>query len=66
FIGATKGREMRNSMFVAASTFFVVFYGFAFLGNHALWLAMLSFMAMRGFSLGVVLMRQWRKGTFLA
>lgn len=66
FIGATKGREMRNSMFVAASTFFVVFYGFAFLGNHALWLAMLSFMAMRGFSLGIVLFRQWRKGTFLA
>lgn len=66
FIGATKGREMRNSMFVAASTFFVVFYGFAFLGNHALWLAMLSFMAMRGFSLGIVLFRQWRQGTFLA
>ncbi|EPA8368305.1 MATE family efflux transporter DinF [Vibrio fluvialis] len=66
FIGATKGREMRNSMFVAACTFFVVFYGFAFWGNHALWLAMLSFMAMRGLSLGIVLFRQWRLGTFLA
>ncbi|EKO3933361.1 MATE family efflux transporter DinF [Vibrio fluvialis] len=66
FIGATKGREMRNSMFVAACTFFVVFYGFAFWGNHALWLAMLSFMAMRGLSLGIVLLRQWRLGTFLA
>lgn len=66
FIGATKGREMRNSMFVAACTFFVVFYGFAFWGNHALWLAMLSFMAMRGLSLGIVLRRQWRLGTFLA
>ncbi|MBY8074489.1 MATE family efflux transporter DinF [Vibrio fluvialis] len=66
FIGGTKGREMRNSMFVAACTFFVVFYGFAFWGNHALWLAMLSFMAMRGLSLGIVLLRQWRLGTFLA
>lgn len=66
FIGATKGREMRNSMFVAACTFFVVFYGVAFWGNHALWLAMLSFMAMRGLSLGIVLLRQWRLGTFLA
>ncbi|EKO3562197.1 MATE family efflux transporter DinF [Vibrio fluvialis] len=66
FIGATKGREMRNSMFVAACTFFVVFYGFAFWGNHALWLAMLSFMAMRGLSLGIVLLRQWRQGSFLA
>lgn len=66
FIGATKGREMRNSMFVAACTFFVVFYGFAFWGNHALWLAMLSFMAMRGLSLGIVLLRQWWLGTFLA
>lgn len=66
FIGATKGREMRNSMFAAACTFFVVFYGFAFWGNHALWLAMLSFMAMRGLSLGIVLLRQWRQGSFLA
>lgn len=66
FIGATKGREMRNSMFVAAVTYFVLFFAFSDWGNHALWLAMLSFMAMRGVSLGVLLVKQWRSGTFLA
>lgn len=66
FIGATKGKEMRNSMFVAAMAFFVVFFGLSSWGNHALWFAMLSFMAMRGLSLAVVLIVQWRQGTFLA
>ncbi|PWI34679.1 MATE family efflux transporter DinF [Vibrio albus] len=65
FIGATKGREMRNTMFVAACTFFVVFYLFYPLQNHALWAAMLSFMAMRGLSLGVILTLQWRREAFL-
>ncbi len=64
FIGATKGKEMRNSMVVATSTFFVMFYLFSQYGNHALWLAMLSFMIMRGLSLAVVMMRQWTKGIF--
>ncbi|MBD1566227.1 MATE family efflux transporter DinF [Vibrio sp. SA48] len=65
FIGATKGKEMRNSMFVAMCCFFGVFYTFSFLDNHALWLAMLSFMAMRGIGLGIVLLSQWRRGEFL-
>ncbi|WP_256930545.1 hypothetical protein, partial [Vibrio cholerae] len=34
-------------------------------GNHALWLAMLSFMALRGFTLGATFYTQWRAGTFL-
>ncbi len=66
FIGATKGKEMRNSMFVATSTFFVMFYLFSQYGNHALWLAMLSFMLMRGVSLGLLMFSQWRRGVFLA
>ncbi|WP_136487363.1 MATE family efflux transporter DinF [Vibrio sp. H11] len=66
FIGATKGREMRNCMFVAGLTYFVLFFAFSDWGNHALWLAMLGFMAMRGVSLGVLLVKQWRSGTFLA
>ncbi len=57
---------MRNSMFVAASAFFVAFFAFESMGNHALWIAMLSFMAMRGVGLGVVFFRQWRADTFLA
>lgn len=65
FIGATKGREMRNSMFLAMCSFFLVFYTFQSLGNHALWLAMLSFMAVRGATLAVVFTRQWQRDTFL-
>lgn len=66
FVGATKGSEMRNSMFVSTSTFFVIFYLSQDLGNHALWLAMLGFMAMRGVSLALVLANQWRQNRFLA
>lgn len=65
FIGATKGREMRNSMFVATLTYFAVYFLLQFLGNHALWAAMLSFMLMRGVSLGYLLQRQWRADQFL-
>ncbi|WP_174269678.1 MATE family efflux transporter DinF [Vibrio scophthalmi] len=66
FVGATKGREMRNGMFVATCSYFVIFYLCASWQNHALWLAMLSFMAMRGITLALVLRHQWRKGAFLA
>ena len=66
FVGATKGKDMRNSMFVATSSFFVVFYLFAEWENHALWFAMTSFMLMRGIGLGVIFLYQWHKDTFLA
>lgn len=53
FIGATATGPMRNSMLI--STLFVflpVFYiSIDHLGNHALWLAMLSYMFARGFTL---------------
>ena len=65
FIGATKGREMRNSMFVATCVFFVVFYVWSGWGNHALWFAMLSFMAVRGITLALLLGQQWRRDVFL-
>ena len=44
--------------------FFGLFFGFSDMGNHALWLAMLGFMAMRGMSLGVIFYRQWREERF--
>lgn len=66
FVGATKGKDMRNSMFIATCCFFGVFYLALSWQNHALWLAMLSFMGMRGVGLGVVFISQWRKGEFLA
>ncbi|EEY98056.1 DNA-damage-inducible protein F [Vibrio sp. RC586] len=65
FIGATKGKEMRNSMAISAVAFFMAYWLSASYGNHALWLAMLSFMALRGVTLGIALATQWRAGTFL-
>ncbi|MCL9776477.1 MATE family efflux transporter DinF [Vibrio methylphosphonaticus] len=66
FIGATKGKEMRNSMFIATCCFFLIFTLSAEWGNHALWFAMISFMLMRGVGLAVIFIQQWRKGAFLA
>ncbi len=64
FIGATRGKEMRNSMFLASCTFFIVWGLAADFGNHALWAAMISFMAMRGVTLAITFWRQWRSGSF--
>ena len=66
FIGATKGKEMRNSMVISTTAFFSMFYLFSQYGNHALWLAMLSFMIIRGLSLAMVLVGQWKRGVFFA
>ncbi|CZF84400.1 DNA-damage-inducible protein F [Grimontia celer] len=66
FIGATRGREMRNTMFVAMAGFFVIWWLLSGWGNHALWAAMLGFMALRGLTLGVLFIHQWRRDTFLA
>ncbi|MFH7586653.1 MATE family efflux transporter DinF [Oceanimonas smirnovii] len=53
FIGATQGRAMRNMMLVSTlGVFFPVWWLSQSLGNHALWLAMLCFMAARGLTLG--------------
>ncbi|AEY00430.1 DNA-damage-inducible protein F [Oceanimonas sp. GK1] len=53
FIGATQGRAMRNMMLVSTlGVFFPVWWLSQGLGNHALWLAMLCFMAARGLTLG--------------
>lgn len=65
FIGATRGTEMRNSMFVAICFFFAVWWLLSGWGNHALWGAMLGFMAMRGISLAVIFTYQWQKNIFL-
>ncbi|GHA43638.1 MATE family efflux transporter DinF [Photobacterium aphoticum] len=65
FIGATRGREMRNSMFVAICVFFAVWWGLSAYGNHALWAAMLAFMGMRGLGLAVIFAYQWHKDIFL-
>ena len=49
FIGATATRAMLLSMAVAAISFFALYYGLRpILANHALWLAFLIYLFMRG------------------
>lgn len=49
FIGLTASRQMLQSMFVAAVTFFVLYYLLhPHLGNHGLWAAFLAFLLVRG------------------
>ena len=49
FIGVTATHLMLQSMSVAAGSFFLVYYGGRdLLGNHALWIAFLTYLALRG------------------
>ena len=49
FIGATATHLMLQSMSVAAGSFFLVYYGGReALGNHALWIAFLTYLTLRG------------------
>ncbi len=49
FIGTTRTRELRNSMFLAALVYVLVLWGtFEPLGNQGLWLAMTTFFFIRG------------------
>lgn len=53
YIGATSTSAMRNSMLIATILFFVPVYYVVkpYAGNHALWIAMTSFMVIRGVTL---------------
>ncbi len=58
FVGATRAKEMRNTMLFSAFAIYVpAFYMFRFMGNHGLWLAFALFMAARGLSMFIV----WRR-----
>ena len=49
FIGATATRQMLCSMLVASATFFIIYYLFyQSMGNHALWMAFLGYLSLRG------------------
>jgi MATE family multidrug resistance protein len=52
FIGATRAREMRNAMLLALLLSLPLAWWLQPLGNHGLWLALLTFMALRGACLG--------------
>jgi MATE family multidrug resistance protein len=51
YIGATASKAMRNTMLIATFGLFIPGFiiGHNYIGNHALWLAMLLFMFGRGF-----------------
>lgn len=49
FIGMTASKQMRNSMFVAMISFFTIYYiTKESMGNNGLWLAFITYLAMRG------------------
>ena len=53
FIGAVRGREMRNSMLISTILVFLPgWYWLTPLGNNGLWLALMIFFCARGLSLG--------------
>ena len=67
FVGATRTREMRDGMAVALAVFLAVAFALRpALGNHALWLALMAFLAARGLWLGAAYARIERRGDFVA
>ncbi|MNH34235.1 DNA-damage-inducible protein F [compost metagenome] len=66
FIGATRAREMRNSMLIAAFCgFFPVWWLCQAWGVAALWAAMAALMAGRGLTLGWLCWRMESDGRLL-
>jgi len=64
FIGATRGREMRNSMVMAAIGYGVSLLTLPWLGNHGLWLAVTVFLALRGLTLWLIWRGHWRRDSW--
>ena len=61
FVGLTRAKEMRNSMIFSALFGFAAVFAVSYpLGNHSLWLAMTSFMALRGVTLAKKYHDAWR------
>ncbi|WP_236757913.1 MATE family efflux transporter [Aeromonas cavernicola] len=66
FIGATRAREMRNSMLMAAfGGFFPVWWLCQEWGVAALWAAMAALMVARGMTLGIICWRLEQSGQLL-
>jgi len=66
FIGATRGREMRNSMLLALLLALPLGWLLRGLGNHGLWLAFLTFMALRGLVSAILAWRLARREGWLS
>ncbi len=57
FIGATASKEMSRAMFIATSSFFIAYFLLSpQWGNHALWMAFLLYLSLRG-----IMMTVWAK-----
>lgn len=62
-IGATATRLMLIAMLVASASFFLLYYGLHHtLGNHALWMAFIAYLALRGIVQGIILYRKQLTG----
>lgn len=66
FIGATRGRDMRNSMLLAALGYALTLLTLPWLGNHGLWLAITVFLALRGITLGLIWRYHWRRDSWFS
>lgn len=64
FIGATRGRDMRNSMLLAALGYALTLLTLPRLGNHGLWLAITVFLALRGITLGLIWRHHWQRDSW--
>lgn len=54
FIGSTWSEDMRNMMLISLAAYFLVWWlATPVLGNHGLWLALLTFIALRGITLSL-------------
>lgn len=65
FIGATKAREMRNAMLASVALTLPIALGLQGYGNHGLWIALLTFMALRGIMMGLITWSLARKNLWI-
>ena len=65
FIGATKAREMRNAMLASVALTLPIALALQGYGNHGLWIALLTFMAVRGIMMGLITWNLARKNLWI-
>ena len=67
YVGATRAREMRNTMLVSCFLVYIpVWYLLQPLGNHGLWAAFMVFMGARGLTMDILYRRLEHRGGFVA
>jgi MATE family multidrug resistance protein len=67
FIGATRAKEMRNSMLISTFLVFVpAWFVFQGMGNHGLWLAFIVFFVARGLTMAYASLQIEREGGFVS